>query len=1023
VKRVKDSYTQLLADASASGTSAEEEMQKRGYGDYAAFSAQCPQFPLTCRPIDFSEVGSGFVLYFHFLRFLMYVLLILLFIQIPVMHLFAQADGLIDWNWSAGGFTTDELDACKCIGQNHGVGGLNPESGLPNRSDYGASCGAWDLDACEAGASPPSEPSQRGRWCCRSWCFASPKCPVTNDRSVPSLSNRRLSDADKRAYGLSDADVLVKSYSNCAQDESLAAQNCSAGHLATERAFSTTTFDNDAMIWSETLTPGNLGPDAGEEQTILVCHIASVAVLGFLVVFQAQYQRRVDSKVDKDILSPDDFAILIDGLPRDATDEEVIKQFFAENAVKGKTNTEIVKVVIGWDGKSFNCMTNQIKKKQSEANKIRKKDGRRASALEEDIAGIKTEFHKALIGNDSQLAGSGLAVVVFRYSQDQRDCLDRWSTWMAQWFNRETVCWCCRGPRLPMFPEHGTPTHALQVSRADSPGNINWQDFGRKQQTKYWLFGATNVCMFALVCVSFAIVYGFTKLQELAKDERFDPRTGSWEVKGSIFLSLLPAMGVGLVNFLVVVCARIFGEKECHYTFTSEAASQTFKMTLAMVVNTAGLLLFLNAQPKEWYSRGGLVEDMFFMLVLNALVPPLMIASDYEYFQKWWNQRQVSPEKLADLNNALKAFRDNKDVSLRKAAMRAECEVRLLEKHFEPSEMDIPRHYANALKTFLCPVLYMPLMPLGLLTGLFGLMFQYWVDKYMLLRYCRRPSATHNATHAKSCLSYVRYVGLLGIPIALQVFLRPSWRSKTQVNGAMFLSLCASLLCCIFPLTVLRFLCGVRFCLWQSGGSNTPDDYYQAQRTWPKEMKYHKSQFLYKCLTEEANPEYLNPDISATFKRGDFHTSSFLQQSASSTGLSAASVVLENTATQQSQSSRPPSTTTASLLGNPGSACILASLPVTSKPQYVPGVVLDAPSQPSQTCFSWESQGKGGGFVPMHADCLGQIEAGYLQAFEAGGAKRVMVQTQGQELSVDFEKMTSYVKGSGVRSIRRRELG
>merc|ERR1719517_423406 len=45
------------------------------HGDYTAFAKACPQFPLTCPPIDFAELGSGFVLYFHFLGFLGAILL------------------------------------------------------------------------------------------------------------------------------------------------------------------------------------------------------------------------------------------------------------------------------------------------------------------------------------------------------------------------------------------------------------------------------------------------------------------------------------------------------------------------------------------------------------------------------------------------------------------------------------------------------------------------------------------------------------------------------------------------------------------------------------------------------------------------------------------------------------------------------------------------------------------------------------------------------------------------------------
>ena len=56
-----------------------------------------------------------------------------------------------------------------------------------------------------------------------------------------------------------------------------------------------------------------------------------------------------DHKVDAGTVSPNDFAIMVKGLPSTATDEESIMEFFKEHAIKGKSDTEVVKVVIGWD--------------------------------------------------------------------------------------------------------------------------------------------------------------------------------------------------------------------------------------------------------------------------------------------------------------------------------------------------------------------------------------------------------------------------------------------------------------------------------------------------------------------------------------------------------------------------------------------------------------------------------------------------------------------------------------------------
>merc|ERR1711956_180492 len=69
----------------------------------------------------------------------------------------------------------------------------------------------------------------------------------------------------------------------------------------------------------------------------------------------------------------------------------------------------------------------------------------------------------------------------------------------------------------------------------------------------------------------------------------------------------------------------------------------------------------------------------------------------------------------------------------------------------------------------------------------------------------------------------------------------------------------------------MAFLC--RCCTaWQLRKSvQTGDtDYYRAQYMWPKEMKYHMDQFLYKQLHEankEENPEFLDPKKNHASKK------------------------------------------------------------------------------------------------------------------------------------------------------------
>merc|ERR1711879_1101838 len=56
-----------------------------------------------------------------------------------------------------------------------------------------------------------------------------------------------------------------------------------------------------------------------------------------------------------------------------------------------------------------------------------------------------------------------------------------------------------------------------------------------------------------------------------------------------------------------------------------------------------------------------------------------------------------------------------------------------------------------------------------------------------------------------------------------------------------------------------------RFCIGSGSvqGSDTSEkelNYYEAQRSWPLSGKYHKTNFLYRELPEDINPENIGPE-------------------------------------------------------------------------------------------------------------------------------------------------------------------
>uniref|UniRef100_A0A7S0FV12 WWE domain-containing protein n=1 Tax=Pyrodinium bahamense TaxID=73915 RepID=A0A7S0FV12_9DINO len=513
--------------------------------------------------------------------------------------------------------------------------------------------------------------------------------------------------------------------------------------------------------------------------------------------------------------------------------------------------------------------------------------------------------------------------------------------------------------------------------------------------------------MGALIVVSLVIVYTLT---------RYDLT----EEHASIFMQALPSSGVGLINILLMFAATKFGEAEYHLTKTDTAVSQTSMMTVAMVLNSAFVLLLVHRNPKDWYKSGGLVRDIYYMLAINFFFPPLMFLMDYEYALKWLQRRRVTPGELKALNTTLaQGESGSSEPAATEARGSAERRAQWLREQFEPTEMDVPRHHANAEKTFFCCLLYMPLIPLATLIGFFSLLLQYAVDKWMLLRYCRRPAAVLNASYSRRSMTHVRFAASLGLPLAMEMFLQPSWASPEDLYQATLMSLVPGAILCLLPVRALArlLLTGGPCQSREDGGSFAKQDYYEAQHMWPREGKYHKSHFFYARLPEDRNPELLSP-LSTDLSVDDFRRTYGVlapEEARDPTGaLGLALGAGVAAAPEGSGLHRPPLSA-----GGAGPFATAESI-MADTPAEGDIAAEGSPAPPSMPVV-WDFEARGG-FEPFDADCQDFIEMRFSQ-WRGGGRHRVRVCTRNVTLSVDFAEMTSMLVGSSkIRTIRRREM-
>jgi len=268
------------------------------------------------------------------------------------------------------------------------------------------------------------------------------------------------------------------------------------------------------------------------------------------------------------------------------------------------------------------------------------------------------------------------------------------------------------------------------------------------------------------------------------------------------------------------------------------------------------------------------------------------------------------------------------------------------------------------------------------------------------------------------------------------------------------------------------FLC--RCCTaWQlrkSARQIGDEDYYLAQYMWPADLKYHMDQFLYRQLHKadpNTYPEFLEADSDHVSKVDDVkaHMGDAVRQTAESTSrkrgrnkrregrafvggkvvdvADGTGVRLTEYSSQRDGSAPAcecirPGCKRPTWNGKPGTFCGRTCRDKATKGPTMDGVLLDPErgvdatavvpiilpdtvGRPAKARGRWE-YATGQGFTSFAEDCQETLEEKY-QLFRNGtGSDRVIVNTAGHNISVDFGQMTQMVEGKHkVRKIQRKD--
>lgn len=89
-------------------------------------------------------------------------------------------------------------------------------------------------------------------------------------------------------------------------------------------------------------------------------------------------------------------------------------------------------------------------------------------------------------------------------------------------------------------------------------------------------------------------------------------------------MSIIASVFVIIVNIALKTVIRKVSLYEKHDTYTSHNISVAFKLTLARFINTAIVPLLINRGFENWLKPGGLVNDIFFLILSISFLDPIL---------------------------------------------------------------------------------------------------------------------------------------------------------------------------------------------------------------------------------------------------------------------------------------------------------------------------------------------------------------------------------------------------------------
>ncbi|CAI2381218.1 unnamed protein product [Moneuplotes crassus] len=482
---------------------------------------------------------------------------------------------------------------------------------------------------------------------------------------------------------------------------------------------------------------GNHGITASNfRKSFSIDSIIALNMLGTLIIFLGYRIYRCmslkkASQIDEETITPSDFTIFAMNIKRDVSKKQI------QDHLEEKYNAQNIKeVILCYD---INRAVELLRKRKQEErrlasfrlmysnvedpSKLRKKIccyekhvrterqiQERIDKLTEEIEECKKVYENPERDEDDEFCGKAFIIL---NNQNEATRLNE-ELHIKSYKRIFKYVWnkliCCRSNSRGKFN--------IVTQRASEPTDVFWENLPITSRVRFTRSAISFFAMFFLLLFSFCcnLVFGIFKDH---LERKYDNSGKAFQFFNFIMLMLLNALNSLVISFFNVSLkhlGKILTEYERHDSYTSYTLSLTVKMVVSMYINTAIIPLCINYQEKYWFAGTGLIADIFYNTIAICFISPLLYFYDPKYL--------------------LKVCKRKREI---KKGERSKLTQRQFNELFEGQDISLENRYTSAFLIILVCSTYTVLLPILPIICFFGILYQYCLVKYMLVKYNSRP--------------------------------------------------------------------------------------------------------------------------------------------------------------------------------------------------------------------------------------------------------------------------------------------